>query len=131
MELGEVMIQVYLLYFDTEIMKIRAEVLQLNAGLNNLDNEITALLQSTGYDVHDYSDEIAILVDDQGFFKTGNPVFEIISGFGDCTRLAGRLLFVRNIENEYSVDIDSIKYEDIFRLRTSLQIQLIGLTKGE
>ena len=125
------MLQVYLLYFDTEIMKIQAEVLQLNGTQGNFDNEINTVLQSTGYDFYDYSDEITILVDDQGFFKPNNPVFEIVSEFGDRTQLAGRLLFVRNIENEFSVDIGSIKYEDIFNLRTNLQIQLIGVTKGE
>ena len=125
------MLQVYLLYFNTEIMKIQAEVLQLNATKDNFDNEINTVLQSTGYDFYDYSDEITILVDDQGFFKPNNPVFEIVSEFGDRTQLAGRLLFVRNIENEFSVDIGSIKYEDIFNLRTNLQIQLIGVTKGE
>ena len=125
------MLQVYLLYFDTEIMKIQAEVLQLNTTGDNLENEITTVLHSTGYDFYDYSDEISILVDDQGFFKPNNPVFEIVSEFGDRTQLAGRLLFVRNIENEFSVDIGSIKYEDIFNLRTNLQIQLIGVTKGE
>ena len=125
------MLQVYLLYFNTEIMKIQAEVLQLNATKDNFDNEINTVLQSTGYDFYDYSDEITILVDDQGFFKPNNPVFEIVSEFGDRTQLAGRLLFVRNIENEFSVDIGSIKYEDIFNLRTNLQIQLVGVTKGE
>ena len=125
------MLQVYLLYFNTEIMKIQAEVLQLNATKDNFDNEINTVLQSTGYDFYDYSDEITILVDDQGFFKPNNPVFEIVSEFGERTQLAGRLLFVRNIENEFSVDIGSIKYEDIFNLRTNLQIQLIGVTKGE
>ena len=125
------MLQVYLLYFDTEIMKIQAEVLQLNTTRDNFENEITTVLQSTGYDFYDYSDEITILVDDQGFFKPNNPVFEIVSEFGDRAQLAGRLLFVRNIENEFSTDIGSIKYEDIFNLRINLQIQLIGVTKGE
>ena len=126
------MLQVYLLYFDTEIMKIQAEVLQLhNKTSDTLDKELKKILQAEGYDFYDYSDEISILVDDQGFFKPNNPVFEIVSEFGDRTQLAGRLLFVRNIENEFSVDIGSIKYEDIFNLRTNLQIQLIGVTKGE
>lgn len=126
------MLQVYLLYFDSEIMKIQAEVLQLlNETSDTLDMELKKTLQADGYDFYDYSDEISILVDDQGFFKPNNPVFEIVSEFSDCTQLAGRLLFVRNIENEFSVDIGSIKYEDIFNLRTNLQIQLIGVTKGE
>ena len=122
--------QGYLLYFDTEIMKIQAEVLQLSATHNNLDHEITRLLQSSGYEFYDYSDEIAIIVDDRGFDKMNNPVFEIVSAFGDKVQLAGRLLFVRNIENEFSTDIGSIKYEDIFNLRLNLDIKLIGMTKG-
>ena len=126
------MLQVYLLYFDSEIMKIRAEVLQLSNETNDiLDKELQKALQSSSYDFYDYSDEITILVDDLGFFKPNNPVFEIVSEFGDRAQLAGRLLFVRNIENEFSVDIGSITYEDIFNLRTNLQIQLIGVTKGE
>lgn len=126
------MIQGYLLYFDSEIMKIRAEVLQiLNETSDTLDSELKKILQSNGYEFYDYSHEITILVDDNGFFKAGNPVFEVISEFGDPAQLAGRLLFVRNIENEHSADIGSIKYEDIFKIRTQLEIQLIGVTKGE
>lgn len=103
----------------------------LNTTGDNLEDEITTVLQSIGYDFYDYSDGINILVDDQCFFKPNNLVFEIVSEFGDSAQLAGRLLFVRNIENEFSVDIGAIKYEDIFNLRTNLQIQLIGVTKGE
>ncbi|QTB26290.1 hypothetical protein [Lysinibacillus sphaericus] len=126
------MLQVYLLYFDSEIMKIQAEILQLhNETSDTLDMELKKTLQADGYDFYDYSDEISILVDNQGLFKPNNPVFEIVSEFSDRTQLAGRLLFVRNFENEFSVDIGSIKYEDIFNLRTNLQIQLIGVTKGE
>lgn len=51
--------------------------------------------------------------------------------FGDSIQLAGRLLFVRNIENEFSVDIGLIKHEDIFNQRTNLQVQLLGVIKGE
>lgn len=126
------MLQIYLLFFDPQIMKIQADVLQLRNETDEiLDAELQKVLQSDGYDFYDYSDEIAIIVEDQGLFKAGNPVFEVISEFGDRVQLAGRLLFVRNIENEFSTDIGSIKYEDIFKLRTQLQIQLIGMTKGE
>ena len=125
--MGDLMLQAYLLYFDIQIMKIQANVVYLNA---NLDREINNILQSNGYEFFDYSGEIAILVDDQGFFKEGNPVFEIVSEYGDRSKLAGRLLFVRNVENEFSTDIGSIKYEDIFNLRLNLDIKLIGMTKG-
>lgn len=123
------MLQVYLLYFDTKIMKIQAEVLQLhNETTDVLDQELKKVLHAEGYDFYDYSDEIAILVDDRGFEKALNPVFELVSAFGDRSRLAGRLVFVRNVENEFSTDIGSIKREDIFNLRINLDIKLIGMT---
>ena len=55
------MLQIYLLYFDTEIMKIQAEVLQLhNETSDTLDMELKKTLQADGYDFYDYSDEITI-----------------------------------------------------------------------
>lgn len=130
--MGCLMLQVYLLYFDKEVLKIKAEVLQLhNETAELLDQELHQVLQAEGYDFYDYSGEIAILVDDRGFEKALNPVFELVSVFGDRSRLAGRLVFVRNVENEYSTDIGSIKYEDIFNLRISLDINLIGMTKEQ
>lgn len=126
------MLQVYLLYFDTKIMKIQADVLQLHdESTDILDEELNKVLEAEGYDFYDYSDEIAILVDDRGFEKVSNPVFEVISSFGDRSRLAGRLVFVRNVENEYSTDIGSIKKEDIFNLRINLDVELVGMVKEE
>lgn len=123
--------QMYAVYFDTEIMKMNAEVLTVVTDTNDdFDKEIHRILDATGYDVFDYSDEISILVDDRGFFKEGRPVFEIESTYGDVNKLAGKLLFVRNVENEFSVDMGSVTYEDIFKLRNELKIQFVGFTRG-
>lgn len=130
--MGGNMIQAYLLYFDTQTIKIQADVLQLqNQTEEMLNHEINQTLQANGYEFYDYSDDIAILVDDRGFEKKLNPIFEITSTYGDVNHLAGRLLFVRNVESEFSVGIDSIKKEDIFNLRLNLDIRLIGMTKKE
>ena len=123
--------QMYAVYFDVEMMKMNAEVLNLIADTDDaLDKQIHLILDATGYDFFDYSDEIVILVDSQGLFKEGVPVFEIESAYGDVNKLAGKLLFVRNIENEFSTDIGSITYEDIFKLRNEMKIQFVGFTKG-
>lgn len=125
------MLKAYLIYFDVEIMKIQAEVIEINNSSSEIfDKQIHQLLNTDGYDFYDYNDEIAILVDDRGFDKELNPIFEIKSDYGDISHLAGRLIFVRNIENEFSIDIGSIKHEDIFNLRLNLDIKLIGMTKG-
>lgn len=112
-------------------MKMQARVIFLSEEPDQLERDINIALNSNGYDFYDYNNEITILIDDQGFYKSNNPVFEIVSPYGDRTQLAGRLLIVRNIENEFSVDIGSILYEDIFSLTKNLQIQLIGITKEE
>lgn len=126
------MIQAYLLYFNTNIMKIQAEVIHLNNENSDiLSAELKKHLNASGYDFIDYSKDIAIIIDDHGFEKELNPVFEVVSDYGDVNQLAGKLLFVRNIENKFSVDIGSIKYEDIFSLRINLSIKLIGITKKE
>lgn len=123
--------QIYTVYLDTDTTKMNAEVIELVADSGDaLDQEIYQILKSTGYDFFDYSNEIAILVDDQGFFKEGLPVFEIESTYGDINKLAGKLIFVRNVENEYSIDIGNVTYEDIFKLRNELKIQFVGFTKG-
>lgn len=123
--------QIYTVYLDTDTTKMNAEVMDLaTANGDELDQEIHRILNATGYGFFEYSDEIAILVDDQGFFKEGLPVFEIESTYGDMNKLAGKLLFVRNVENEFSIDIGSITYEDIFKLRNEMKIRFVGFTKG-
>lgn len=123
--------QIYTVYLDTNTTKMNAEVIDLAAANSDeLNREICRVLNATGYDFFDYSDEIAILVDDQGFFKEGLPVFEIESTYGDVSKLAGKLLFVRNVENEFSVDIGSVTYEDICKLRNGMKIRFVGFTKG-
>ena len=110
---------------------MNAELIQLTA--DNPDEiyfEINKTLNATGFDFFDYSDDIAILVDDQGFFKKGLPVFDIESEYGDHNKLAGKLVFVRNVVNEFSTDIGSITYEDVFKLKTQLNIKFVGFTKG-
>ena len=105
--------EIYSVYFDESIMKLNADVIRITA--SSMDELYT---------------EITILVDHEGFFKEGLAVFEIKSEYGDINHLAGRLLFVRNIENEFSTDIGSIKCEDIINLRNQLNIKFIGFTRG-
>lgn len=120
--------QFYTVYFDTNTMKLNADVITLSD--SHIDEGVNKILDASGYDYYDYSDDIVILVDDQGLFKEGLPVFEVESTYGDTARLAGKLIFVRNVETEFSTDIGSIRDEDIVRLRDELQIQFIGFTKG-
>lgn len=120
--------KVYALNFNTDTFKIEADMVEFNyTSLEDQYNQLVDLLDATGLDVIDYNNDIAILVDDIGFEKTNNPVYNLITEDGLTFKLAGKLLFVRNIYNEESTDFGSITYEDVFHLRRLLDIQIIGV----
>lgn len=119
--------QGYYLNFNTYIMKYDVDIVEINEG--NFDEEIHNLLNISGYDIFEYSENIVILVDDQGFNKIGMPIFEIISEYGDLNYLSGGLLFLGNIEREFSADFTSLSYDDILFLKDNMKIRFVGLTK--
>lgn len=124
-------IKFYAIAFNTQTLKIEAEVVECRANKDNIYDKLCILLNCDSLEFVDYNEDIVIIVDENGKLKSNNPVFNMITQDGFSLELAGKVAFARNIENEFSTDIGSIKYEDIFNLRTKLQIQLIGVTKGE
>jgi len=122
--------KLYVLNFNTEIFKIEADVVTIEyENMEEQYQKIADILKTDGLDVIDYDENIAILVDDMGFYKQGNPIYNLILPDGITTNLAGKLVFVRNIYTEYSTDFGSITYQDIFNLRRLLNIQIIGSVK--
>lgn len=122
---------VYAINFNTETFKIEADIHEIE--YNNLDEQyekLVELLDAEGLDVLDYNEDIAILVDDRGFEKQNNPVFEVKTEDNISCQLAGKILFVRNIYNEESTDFGSITPENIVHLTKHLQIALKGLIQN-
>ncbi|QFG01283.1 hypothetical protein PB01_20855 (plasmid) [Psychrobacillus glaciei] len=122
---------VYAINFNTKTFKIEADVHEIE--YNNLDEQyekLVELLNAEGLDVIDYNDDIAILVDDRGFEKKNNPVFEVKTEDNISCQLAGKLLFVRNIYNEESTDFGSITPQDVFHLKNNLLIALTGVLEN-
>ena len=131
LEGGSEKLNIYAINFNTQTYKIEADIYEIQ--YNNLDeqyNQLLELLNADGLDVLDYNERIAILVDDRGFEKPYNPVFEVKTEDKITTALAGKLLFVRNIYNEESTDFGSITSEDITYLINTLQISVKGLVKN-
>lgn len=119
---------VYAINFNTDTFKIEADVHGIE--YSNLDEQydiLVELLNAEGLDVVDYNEDIAILVDDRGFEKKNNPIFEVKTEDNISCQLAGKLLFVRNIYNPESTDFGSVTAKDILHLRNNLQITLKGL----
>ena len=120
----------YAITFNTTTFKMEAEVITIKYKTPEEQYEkLAESLNSESFDVIDYSEEIAILVDDTGFYKKNNPIFNLTMEDGSVCELAGKLLFVRNVYNEYSTDVGSITYEDIFHLRRLLDIRIIGMVR--
>ncbi|MCM3723975.1 hypothetical protein [Solibacillus isronensis] len=120
----------YVISFDTDAFKLKAEVTKIDSTLGDIYDELSSLIESDSLEFVDYNNEIVIIIDEQGKCKKGNPMFRIVTEDGITLDLAGKILFARNIENDFSTDIGSIKHEDIFNLRLNLDIKLIGMITG-
>ena len=119
----------YLINFNVMTLSMQAEVIEANAKDNGVYEELSNILESASIEFIDYNDEIVMIIDENGKYKEYNPVFQLKTSDGITLELAGKVLFARNIENEFSTDIGSIKYDDIFYLRSNLEIKLIGMIK--
>lgn len=129
---GENMPQLKLYYIDFPEQQMQYDVGTIQINNDNLtvqNAEICRILNAESYDIADYSDEISILVDDAGFYKAGLPIWKIHTPDGQTLDLIGKLLFVRNIETEYSTDFTDIRAEDIFNFRIGMEIELLGMKK--
>lgn len=122
--------QVYIVNFNTDVLKVEADVVTFEYQSSDDQYEnLLEILEADGIDILDYNDEIAILVDDLGFQKSNNPIYQLVLEDGHTVQLAGKLLFARNIYNEYSTDWGSITKEDVFHLRRLLNIQILGTVR--
>lgn len=121
----------YVISFDTDVFKMKAEVTKIDSALNDIYVELSTLIGSDSLEFVDFSNEIVIVIDELGKSRKNNPMFRIVTEDGITLDLAGKILFARNIENEFSTDIGSINAEDIFYLRNNLNIQMLGITRGE
>lgn len=113
--------------FDVEVFKMGADVIRINSTLGDTYDKVRIFIESDSLEFVDYNSEIVMIIDEQGKSKKNNPLFRIITEDGITLELAGKILFARNIENEFSTDIVSIKSEDIFYLRDNLDIKLLGI----
>lgn len=119
----------YKIGFNTIEMKYEAVIIELCSPRNSVYDDLVRSMNCEGIDLQDYSEDIVMIVDDNGFYKASNPIFQVKTKFGDIVELAGEIIFAKNIETELSTDIGNLSNEDILYLRDTLKIQLIGLTK--
>jgi len=124
-------IQVYIVGFNMENMSPFAKIEKISSVAGPEQTaKFHEILECTGIDIVDYSDDIAIVVSDHGMFTEGQPVFEIITPDNKILRLAGTLLFAKNIYTPESVDLGELSSAEIHHLVQNLNIKVAGSIKN-
>ncbi|WP_394189380.1 hypothetical protein [Paenisporosarcina quisquiliarum] len=124
-------IQVYIVGFNMENMSPFAKIEKISSVAGPEQTaKFHEILECTGIDIVDYSDDIAIVVSDHGMFTEGQPVFEIITPDNNVLRLAGTLLFAKNIYTPESVDLGELSSAEIHHLVQNLNIKVAGSIKN-
>lgn len=120
----------YKIGFNPIEMKYEASIIELCSTRDTVYNDLVRSMNCERIDFQDYSKDIVMIVDENGFYKASNPIFQVKTQFADLVELAGEIIFAKNIEMELSTDIGDLSNEEILYLRDVLDIQLIGITKG-
>lgn len=120
----------YKIGFNIYEMKFEGLMIELQSSRDSIYMDLAKYLGCETLDFQDYSEEIVMIVDEKGYFKTAFPIFQIETKFGDKVELAGSIIFAKNIETAHSTDIGEISVEEILNLRDNLNIKLIGITRG-
>jgi len=120
----------YKIGFNVNKVQFEGSIIELLSSRDSIYEDLAKNLECETLDFQDYSEEIVMIVDENGYFKTLFPIFQIETQFGDIVELAGSIIFAKNIETEDSTDIGEISEKEIFNLRDTLNIKLIGITRG-
>lgn len=123
-------IQVYIVGFDVEKMSPFAKIEKIPSATGPAQmKKFNIVLECEGIDIVDYSDDIAIVVSDQGMFTEGKAVFQVITPDDTVLRLAGTLLFAKNTYTADSIDLGELSSAEIRDLAQGLKIKVIGIIK--
>ncbi|EIM05903.1 hypothetical protein A1A1_13817 [Planococcus antarcticus DSM 14505] len=124
-------IQVYIVGFDVEKMSPFAKIEKIPSAIGPEQTKVIhTVLDCEGIDIVDYNDDIAIVVSDRGMVEEGTPIFEVTTPDNTVLRLAGTLLFAKNVYTDDSVDLGELSSAEIHDLVGNLKITVIGAVKG-
>jgi len=111
--------------FDMDKLKFKEEIVEIE-GKNRLQTYYK-LIDCDCIDIAPLSSDISVIVDDEGFLKTGNPVFEIYYK-GHTLQLAGTMIFVKNVPTTEGIDSAGFNDPELVDLFLNLKITMIGVT---
>lgn len=121
------MMKVLTLGFNFESKRIETEIVEFEKKESNL-KDYYRIIGCDCIDIVNYSQEIAIVVDDEGLLISDNPVFEILNINGNPLQLAGKLVFTKNYYGEDGISQVGLCLGDLVELLVNLKIRVIGVT---
>lgn len=85
-------------------------------------------INSRMIDIVTLTEDIAVIVDDEGLLVSDNPVFEF-NIYGNTFQLAGTLLFAsQDINSDNELELISLSNFDFQQLARKMEFNLIGIT---
>ncbi|MDF2789972.1 MAG: hypothetical protein K0S80_3070 [Neobacillus sp.] len=113
--------------FNFENKRIETEVVEFENNESNL-KDYYHIIGCDCNDIVNYSQEIAIIVDDEGLLKSDNPVFELFNNNDNPLQLAGKLVFTKNHYGDDGISQVGFCLGDLVELLVNLKIRLIRVT---
>lgn len=111
--------------FDMDKLKFKEDIVEIE-GKNRLQTYYK-LIDCDCIDIVNLTEDIAVIVDDEGLLKSGNPVFEV--KYKDRTlQLAGTMIFVKNVYTHEGIDSAGFNDPELVDLFLNLKITMIGVT---
>lgn len=114
-----------LIEFDLGEVRLKKNVVDYSGDVREMLN----LLECDLINVVSYNDNIDIVVDDTGLFKSPNPVLEVETPYG-THHLAGKLLFLKSKMTEEGVINTGMELEEALNLIDELhgKVGIVGVT---
>lgn len=111
--------------FNLNSMKFTERIVDFNP--RNRLKDYYDLIDCDCIDIVTLSNDVSVIVDDEGFLKSGNPVFEVKYN-GYIHQLAGTMVFVKNVYTNEGIDSSGFDNLELCDLLLDLRVKMIGVT---
>lgn len=122
-------IRVLVINFNMDFMEFETEVIELENDLAYNLADYRKIIDCNMIDIVTLSDDVCIIIDDEGLLASGNPVMEVKTESGHQLQLAGKLIFAGNKRTDEGDEIASLETGKCLELLHNLKINVIGVTK--
>lgn len=113
--------------FDLEEKELGQQLVEVEEGKEYLSS-LNHYIGSRMIDIVSLSEDIAVIVDDEGLLISDNPVFDLTL-YDNNFQLAGTLLFAsQDINAEGELELISLSNFDYNQLAKRMELNIVGVT---